>query len=146
MNLHWHNDNLLTHIGDDYLQCDIYDFDKRTIKYEEIEEVEYSSKKISLGISTILVFSLFCLILNLFINSLLNKTLDFKNGISFVFICLLFGYYSTEKILHCFRNQRRFIVLHLKDGTQGTFIELENDRLYKQAVRIIDSQLKHYRK
>ncbi len=138
MTLHWHNNDLLTHIGADYLRCDIFDFGEREIHPEEVHSVQYTARKVRFGRLPIAATVVLAVIVGAFISGLQKDRIDLKGAASFAWIGGLFGFYVLQRVWHCARNQRRAITLTLTDGVTGTFIELEDDRTFQEARRVID--------
>lgn len=138
MALHWHNNGLLTHIGDDFLRCDIYDFRTREIHVGEVEHVQYKSQLIAFGCLPTIAAVVLAGILWAFIAIFLRDGIDWEGAVYFTGTVGLFGAYVFERIWHCVMNRRRAVALTLRDGTSGTLIELEDDCAFDEIRGIVD--------
>ena len=145
MALHWKNNHLLTHIGDDYVRCDIFDFGTRKISYDEIRSVRYGSRPISFGGLPTVATIVLAVIVWAFITGIQKDRMDVKGEIIFTVIGCLFAVYVGLRAYHCLRNRRRFISLSLNDGTEGTLFEIEDDSTFNEARSIIDQRTQNKR-
>ena len=145
MTLHRRNNDLLTHIGADYLRCDIFDFGEREIRPGEVESVEYTARRIRFGGLPTVATVVLAVLIWAFIVGLQEDRIDFEGAIGFAGMGGLFVFYLLQRLLHCTRNNRRVITLTLTDGTTGTLIELEDDRSFSEARSVIDEYVQNQR-
>ena len=66
MTLHWEDKGKVTHVGDDYLRCDEYDFPKEDIRKNNVVEIEYIERPIYWGCLFIITLPFFALSLFMF--------------------------------------------------------------------------------
>ena len=136
--LHWHNNDLLTHIGADYLRCDVFDFGQREIRPGEVESVEYTASGIRFGALPTLAAVVLAIMIVAFADGLQKDRIDLNGAIIFAGMCGLFAFYVLRRGRHCRRNKRRVVNLTLTDGVTGTLIELEDDRSFSEVRSVID--------
>ncbi len=138
MTLHWHNNDLLTHIGSDYLRCDIFDFRDQEIRPGEVKSVEYAVRRIRFGALPAVASIVLAILIWAFLVGLDKDRIQLKTATMFAGIGSLFSFYILQRLWHCTRNRRRGVTLSLTDGTTGTLIELEDDRSFSEARNIIN--------
>jgi len=120
------------------LRCDIFDFGEREIRRGQVESVQYTARRIPFGgIPTIAIFVLAVIVWALVVG-LRKDRIAQTDAIMFACVGGLFGVYVLQRVWHCARNKRRVVTLTLTDGTTGTFIELEDERTFQTARRVLD--------
>lgn len=137
--MHWSNNGHVTHVDNDYLQCDLWDFPERRIAHREIKSFSFQERRPTVGI----LFPLAAILLGVIVWLLANilstgKPITLSCGSSFALISLLLVSYLSQRTWHLVRNKRRALSLELSDGSSGTFIEMEDDRKFQQLRECLE--------
>lgn len=138
MILHWYNNELLTHIGEDYLRCDIWDFEERKIRPGEVVSVRYLDRGIKFGALAVIAACFMPLVGIGAFEAFRKSNPDLTTKVCVGGVTLLFAIYLVQRARHCLTNRRRTVLLTLTDGTSGTLLELEDDRLFREVRSIVD--------